>query len=62
MVRVEDLDSHRARSTQHGAHIVMAPTTFEFGERQYARRTPTKRPVEERSTPRLACSSRQLDQ
>jgi len=35
MVRVEDLDAHRARSIRHGAHIVMEPTAFDFGERQY---------------------------
>jgi len=35
MVRVEDLDSHLARSLRHGARIVMDPTAFEFGERQY---------------------------
>ena len=35
MVRVQDLDSHLARALAHGAHIVMEPTSFEFGERQY---------------------------
>ena len=35
MVRVVDLDSHHARSRAHGARIVMEPTTFQYGERQY---------------------------
>ena len=35
MVRVEDLDSHLARRVAHGTHIVMEPTSFEFGERQF---------------------------
>jgi uncharacterized glyoxalase superfamily protein PhnB len=36
MVRVLDLDSHHSRALAHGAQIVIEPTTFEFGERQYA--------------------------
>ena len=36
MVRVQDLDSHLSRALAHGAHIVMEPTSFEFGERQYS--------------------------
>jgi uncharacterized glyoxalase superfamily protein PhnB len=35
MVRVPDVDSHHARSLAHGARIVMEPTTFQYGERQY---------------------------
>jgi uncharacterized glyoxalase superfamily protein PhnB len=35
MVRVPDLDSHHARSRAHGARIIMEPTTFQYGERQY---------------------------
>ena len=40
MVRVEDARAHceRARSTARA--IVMEPTDFEYGERQYARRGP----------------------
>ena len=36
MVRVADVDSHCERAQANGAHIVMPPTNFEYGERQYA--------------------------
>ena len=36
MVRVEDVGSHFDRARQHGAQIVMEPTEFEFGEKQYS--------------------------
>jgi uncharacterized glyoxalase superfamily protein PhnB len=36
MVRVEDIGSHYERSRDHGARIIMEPTDFEYGERQYA--------------------------
>ena len=35
MVRVEDVDAHCERSRDHGARIIMEPTDFEYGERQY---------------------------
>jgi uncharacterized glyoxalase superfamily protein PhnB len=35
MVRVEDADAHCERARAHGARIVMEPTDFEYGERQY---------------------------
>ena len=35
LVRVQDLSSHHVRSHAHGAQILMEPTSFEFGERQY---------------------------
>ena len=35
MVRVEDAHAHCARAREHGARIVMEPTDFEYGERQY---------------------------
>jgi uncharacterized glyoxalase superfamily protein PhnB len=35
MVRVDDVNSHCERSRGHGARIVMEPTDFEYGERQY---------------------------
>ena len=35
MVRVSDIDGHHARSRAHRARIVMEPTTFQYGERQY---------------------------
>jgi uncharacterized glyoxalase superfamily protein PhnB len=35
MVRVDDARSHRDRAKAHGARIVMEPTDFEYGERQY---------------------------
>jgi uncharacterized glyoxalase superfamily protein PhnB len=36
VVRVDDVDAHRARAMAHGARILMEPTDFEYGERQYA--------------------------
>jgi uncharacterized glyoxalase superfamily protein PhnB len=35
-VRVDDVDAHCARAREHGARILMEPTDFEYGERQYA--------------------------
>ena len=35
MVRVEDAAAHCERARAHGARIVMEPTDFEYGERQY---------------------------
>jgi uncharacterized glyoxalase superfamily protein PhnB len=35
MVRVADVHAHCARARAHGAKIVMEPTEFEYGERQY---------------------------
>jgi uncharacterized glyoxalase superfamily protein PhnB len=34
-VRVEDVAAHYERSREHGARIIMEPTDFEYGERQY---------------------------
>ena len=34
-VRVDDVDAHCARARAHGARILMEPTDFEYGERQY---------------------------
>jgi len=34
-VRVEDANTHCARARAHGAEILMEPTDFEYGERQY---------------------------
>jgi uncharacterized glyoxalase superfamily protein PhnB len=36
MVRVEDAKAHCARAREHGAVILMEPTDFEYGERQYS--------------------------
>jgi len=36
LVRVEDARAHCERARNHGARIVMEPTDFEYGERQYA--------------------------
>jgi uncharacterized glyoxalase superfamily protein PhnB len=36
MVRVEDACGHCERARRHGARIVMEPTDFEYGERQYS--------------------------
>jgi uncharacterized glyoxalase superfamily protein PhnB len=35
MVRVDDADTHCAHAREHGARILMEPTDFEYGERQY---------------------------
>ena len=40
MVRVDDADSHCAHAREHGARIVMEPTDFEYGERQYTAQDP----------------------
>ncbi|WP_030931230.1 VOC family protein [Streptomyces sp. NRRL S-646] len=34
-VRVDDVRAHCAQARAHGARIVMEPTDFEYGERQY---------------------------
>jgi uncharacterized glyoxalase superfamily protein PhnB len=36
LVRVEDANAHCARARERGARILMEPTDFEYGERQYA--------------------------
>ena len=40
MVRVEDVRGHCERARAHGARIVMEPTDFEYGERQYTAEDP----------------------
>jgi uncharacterized glyoxalase superfamily protein PhnB len=35
MVRVDDARAHCERAREHGARILMEPTDFEYGERQY---------------------------
>jgi uncharacterized glyoxalase superfamily protein PhnB len=35
VVRVDDANAHCARAREHGARILMEPTDFEYGERQY---------------------------
>jgi uncharacterized glyoxalase superfamily protein PhnB len=35
MVRVDDAASHCEHARSHGARILMEPTEFEYGERQY---------------------------
>jgi uncharacterized glyoxalase superfamily protein PhnB len=35
MMRIEDVNSHCAHVRAQGAHILMEPTDFEYGERQY---------------------------
>jgi uncharacterized glyoxalase superfamily protein PhnB len=40
MVRVEDVDAHCERARGNGARIVMEPTDFEYGERQYTAEDP----------------------
>jgi uncharacterized glyoxalase superfamily protein PhnB len=36
LVRVEGIDAHCERARAHSAKILMDPTDFEYGERQYA--------------------------
>jgi uncharacterized glyoxalase superfamily protein PhnB len=40
MVRVLDARAHCERARQHGAQILMEPTDFEYGERQYSAQDP----------------------
>ena len=40
LVRVVGVDAHSERAKAHGARIVMEPTDFEYGERQYAAEDP----------------------
>jgi uncharacterized glyoxalase superfamily protein PhnB len=40
LVRVEDANAHCERARAHGARILMEPTDFEYGERQYAAEDP----------------------
>jgi uncharacterized glyoxalase superfamily protein PhnB len=40
LVRVDDARAHCERARAHGARIVMEPTDFEYGERQYAAEDP----------------------
>ena len=40
MVRVENVDAHCESARAHGARIVMEPTDFEYGERQYTAEDP----------------------
>lgn len=35
-VRVENAEAHCAKARAHGARILMEPTDFEYGERQYS--------------------------
>jgi uncharacterized glyoxalase superfamily protein PhnB len=39
-VRVDDVNAHCARARAHGARILMEPTDFEYGERQYTAADP----------------------
>jgi uncharacterized glyoxalase superfamily protein PhnB len=40
MVRVDAADAHCERARAHGAKILMEPTDFEYGERQYTAEDP----------------------
>jgi uncharacterized glyoxalase superfamily protein PhnB len=40
LVRVEDARAHCERARERGAEILMEPTDFEYGERQYAAQDP----------------------
>ena len=40
LVRVGDARAHRERAQAHGARILMEPTDFEYGERQYSAEDP----------------------
>ena len=39
-VRVDDVNGHCACAREHGAEILMEPTDFEYGERQYTAADP----------------------
>ena len=41
MVRVDDANAHCERAREHGARILMEPTDFEYGERQYTAEDPS---------------------
>jgi uncharacterized glyoxalase superfamily protein PhnB len=41
LVRVDDANAHCERARTHGARILMEPTDFEYGERQYAAEDPS---------------------
>lgn len=40
LVRVDDARAHCERARAHGARIIMEPTDFEYGERQYTAEDP----------------------
>ena len=40
LVRVDDARAHCERARSHGARILMEPTDFEYGERQYEAEDP----------------------
>jgi uncharacterized glyoxalase superfamily protein PhnB len=40
LVRVDDARAHCEHAREHGASILMEPTDFEYGERQYAAQDP----------------------
>jgi uncharacterized glyoxalase superfamily protein PhnB len=40
VVRVDAVDAHCTRAREHGARILMEPTDFEYGERQYTAEDP----------------------
>ncbi|MEZ0447557.1 VOC family protein [Cellulomonas sp. ICMP 17802] len=40
MVRVDDVDAHCLRARQNGARVLMEPTDFPYGERQYTAEDP----------------------
>jgi uncharacterized glyoxalase superfamily protein PhnB len=40
LVRVDDARAHCERAREHGAEILMEPTDFEYGERQYHAQDP----------------------
>lgn len=40
VVRVDDAKAHCERAKAHGANIIMEPTDFEYGERQYTAQDP----------------------
>jgi uncharacterized glyoxalase superfamily protein PhnB len=40
LVRVDDAAAHCERARAHGARILMEPTDFEYGERQYTAEDP----------------------
>ncbi len=43
LVRVDDVRAHCERARSHSAQVVMEPTDFEYGERQYTAEDPVGR-------------------
>ena len=56
MVRVPDARAHCERAREHGARILMEPTDFEYGERQYSAEDLGRPPVDVFGDARRRCA------